>query len=41
VNELGRLVVDRLRMVEGVEKSLTCVVLATVKETTDLPLKLV
>ncbi|RLG51846.1 MAG: Lrp/AsnC family transcriptional regulator [Thermoproteota archaeon] len=39
VEELGRLVIDKLRTIEGVEKTLTCVVLDTAKETTELPLR--
>ena len=38
VDELGRFVVDRLRMIKGVDKTLTCVVLDTVKETGALSL---
>ncbi len=38
VEELGELVIDKLRTIEGVEKTLTCVVLETTKETTELPL---
>lgn len=37
VNELGRFVVDRLRTVEGVDKTLTCVVLDTAKESLAIP----
>jgi len=39
VEELGRFVIDRLRTIKGVEKTLTCVVLSTIKETTDIPLQ--
>ncbi len=38
VDELGRFVVDRLRMIKGVDKTLTCVVLDTVKESGALSL---
>ncbi len=37
VEELGRFVIDRLRTIKGVEKTLTCVVLSTLKETIDIP----
>ena len=36
VDTLGKLVMDKLRMVEGVENTLSCVVYETVKETTDV-----
>ena len=38
IDELSKFVVDKLRKVEGVEKTLTCVILDTVKETTKVPL---
>lgn len=38
VEELGKFIVDRLRLVSGVEKTLTCVVLSTEKETTEINL---
>ncbi|MEM2137287.1 MAG: Lrp/AsnC family transcriptional regulator [Candidatus Methanomethylicia archaeon] len=38
VDELGRFIIDKLRKVEGVEKTLTSVSLETVKETTSIPL---
>jgi len=38
VEELGKFIVDRLRLVRGVEKTLTCVVLSTEKETTEINL---
>ena len=38
VDELGSFVVDKLRMVKGVDKTLTCVVLDTVKETSSISL---
>ena len=38
VEELGKFIVDRLRLVRGVEKTLTCVVLSTEKETTEISL---
>ena len=36
VDTLGKLVMDKLRMVEGVENTLSCIVYETVKETTDV-----
>ena len=36
VEAVGRFVVDKLRTVKGVEKTLTCMVFETVKETTNL-----
>jgi len=36
VDEIGRFVIDKLRTVTGIEKTLTCMVFATAKETTDL-----
>ncbi len=39
IEELGKFIIDKLRKVEGVEKTLTCVVLDTVKETTKIPLQ--
>ena len=36
VETLGKLVMDKLRMVEGIEKTLSCIVYETVKETTDI-----
>jgi len=38
VDELGEFVVDKLRMIRGVDKTLTCVVLDTIKETNTIPL---
>jgi Lrp/AsnC family transcriptional regulator, leucine-responsive regulatory protein len=39
VNAIGKFVVDKLRLIKGLEKTLTCMVFETVKETTkmDLP----
>ena len=37
VDEVGRFVVDKLRLIKGLEKTLTCMVFETVKETTRLP----
>jgi len=39
VNKIGRFVIDKLRMIEGIEKTLTCMVFETQKETTDIMLK--
>jgi len=36
VDTLGKFVMDKLRMIEGIEKTLSCIVYETVKETTDL-----
>lgn len=38
VAEIGRFVVDKLRMVRGIEKTLTCMVFDTAKETLDVPI---
>jgi DNA-binding Lrp family transcriptional regulator len=37
VDAVGRFVVDKLRLIKGLEKTLTCMVFETVKETTSLP----
>ena len=39
VGAIGKFVIDRLRMVEGIEKTLTCMVFETEKETTDIVLE--
>jgi Lrp/AsnC family leucine-responsive transcriptional regulator len=41
VDAVGKFVVDKLRLIKGIEKTLTCMVFETVKETTEinLPLK--
>jgi len=39
VNKIGKFVIDKLRMVEGIEKTLTCMVFETRKETTDISLE--
>jgi len=36
VDTLGKLVMDKLRTIEGVENTLSCVVYETIKETTDI-----
>jgi len=38
VDSVGKFVVDKLRTVKGIEKTLTCIVFDTPKETTALPL---
>jgi len=40
VKKIGKFVIDKLRMVEGIEKTLTCMVFETQKETTDISLEL-
>jgi len=39
VNKIGKFVIDKLRLVEGIEKTLTCMVFETQKETTDVSLE--
>jgi DNA-binding Lrp family transcriptional regulator len=36
VDAVGKFVIDRLRMVKGIEKTLTCMVFETSKETTEI-----
>ncbi|MFH2110727.1 MAG: hypothetical protein ABIJ47_05635 [Candidatus Bathyarchaeota archaeon] len=36
--EVGSFVMDRLRLVQGVERCLTCIVFETVKESADIPI---
>lgn len=36
VGAIGKFVIDKLRMVEGIEKTLTCMVFETEKETSDI-----
>ncbi len=38
VDAIGKFVVDKLRLISGLEKTLTCMVFETVKETTAVPL---
>ena len=38
VNDIGKFVVDKLRRIDGLQKTLTCMVFETVKETTSLPI---
>jgi Lrp/AsnC family leucine-responsive transcriptional regulator len=40
VESIGKFVVDKLRLIKGLEKTLTCMVFETVKETTKLHLPL-
>ena len=40
VDAIGKFVVDKLRLISGLEKTLTCMVFETVKETTTVPLPL-
>lgn len=37
VNDIGKFVVDKLRRINGLQKTLTCMVFETIKETTKLP----
>jgi len=39
VGAIGKFVIDKLRMVKGIEKTLTCMVFETEKETTDIVLE--
>lgn len=38
IETIGKFVIDKLRMVRGIEKTLTSIVFETVKETTELPI---
>ena len=38
VDSVGRFVIDKLRLVKGIEKTLTCMVFDTIKETTEIHL---
>jgi DNA-binding Lrp family transcriptional regulator len=40
VDAVGKFVVDKLRLIRGIEKTLTCMVFETVKETTKIKLPL-
>jgi DNA-binding Lrp family transcriptional regulator len=40
VDAVGKFVVDKLRLIKGLEKTLTCMVFETVKETTNIALPL-
>lgn len=37
VETVGKIVIDKLRLVKGIEKTLTCMVFETYKETTEIP----
>jgi len=39
VDVIGKFVIDKLRLIKGIEKTLTCMVFETCKETTALPIK--
>jgi len=39
VNSVGQFVIDKLRFVKGIQKTLTCMVFDTIKETTEIPIK--
>lgn len=39
VDAIGRFVVDKLRTVKGIEKTITCMVFDTTKETTEIPIQ--
>jgi Lrp/AsnC family leucine-responsive transcriptional regulator len=38
VDTIGKIVIDKLRTVKGIEKTLTCMVFETCKETTEMPI---
>jgi DNA-binding Lrp family transcriptional regulator len=40
VDSTGQFVIDKLRFIRGIEKTLTCMVFETCKETTEIPLKI-
>jgi DNA-binding Lrp family transcriptional regulator len=39
VETVGKIVTDRLRLVKGIQKTLTCMVFETCKETTEIPMR--
>jgi Lrp/AsnC family leucine-responsive transcriptional regulator len=39
VETVGKIVIDKLRLVKGIEKTLTCMVFETCKETTEIPIQ--
>jgi len=39
VDAVGKFVIDKLRIVKGIEKTLTCMVFETCKETTEIPIE--
>jgi DNA-binding Lrp family transcriptional regulator len=38
VNTIGKFVIGKLRLIRGIEKTLTCMVFETTKETTEIPI---
>jgi DNA-binding Lrp family transcriptional regulator len=40
VDVIGKFVIDKLRLIRGIEKTLTCMVFETCKETTEIPIGL-
>jgi len=40
VDSIGKFVIDKLRLVRGIEKTLTCLVFETSKETTEIPIEI-
>ena len=40
VDTVGKIVIDKLRLVRGIEKTLTCMVFETCKETTQIPIEI-
>jgi len=39
VDAVGKFVIDKLRLVKGIDKTLTCMVFETCKETTEIPIE--
>jgi len=39
VDAIGKFVIDKLRLIKGIEKTLTCMVFETCKETTEIPIQ--
>lgn len=40
VNAVGKFVIDKLRLIRGIEKTLTCMVFETCRETTEIPISI-
>ena len=40
VDTVGRIVIDKLRLIQGIEKTLTCMVFETSKETSEIPIEI-
>jgi DNA-binding Lrp family transcriptional regulator len=40
VNAVGKFVIDKLRLIRGIEKTLTCMVFETCRETTEIPINI-